>query len=118
MPGKILLADDDKNLLELYTWICRDTDYSFTTASSFAEASGLIEAGHYDLLITDLFFPDGLGTELIRSFGEKYAGSKSLLITGEPGATEVTRLPAGTEYLPKPFTPRLFRAALTKALGG
>jgi DNA-binding response OmpR family regulator len=117
MPGKILLADDDKNILELYTRIFREKDYSLTKALSFAEASGLIEANHYDLLVTDLMFPDGLGTELITLFEEKRAGAKSLLVTGEPDVQEKLKLAGITGYFPKPFNLQHFTAAVEKALG-
>ena len=116
MPKKILAADDDINILKLYARIFTGEEYSLTTAGSFTEASGLIESNHYDLLVTDLMFPDGLGTELIKVFEEKCAGAKSLLVTGSSDAEERLESVGKTGYLPKPFDVHRFMAAITKAL--
>ena len=118
MPGKILLADDDKNILKLYTRILKGGDYSLTTSLSATEAASLIEANHYDLLVTDLVFPDGLGTDLIKILNKKRAGAKSLLVTGEADAEEIIKDTGITEYFPKPFDLDRFLAAVTKALPG
>jgi len=71
MPKSILVADDDKAMLGIYTRIFSGTDYLVSKAASFAEAAALINARSFDLLITDLQFPDGVGTDLIRLFEEK-----------------------------------------------
>ena len=116
MPGKILLADDDKHIINLYTRIFKGKDYSLTPAFSFAEAAALIEANHYDLLVTDLMFPDGLGTELIKLFEKKRAGAKSLLVTGEENPQEILRSAGISEHFTKPFDAHRFLAAVTGAL--
>ncbi|MFA6433198.1 MAG: response regulator [Elusimicrobiales bacterium] len=116
MSSKILVADDEKCILKLYTRIFSGKEYSITTAGSFKEASGLIEANHYDLLVTDLLFPDGLGTELIKLFEKKRAGAKSLLVTGSSDADELLENSGVTEYFYKPFEVRCFMAAVDKAL--
>jgi len=68
MPGNILIADYDPAILKLYTRIFATTGYSSTMAASISEARGFLETNHYDLLVTDLMFPDGLGTELVELF--------------------------------------------------
>ena len=116
MPRKILLADDDSNTLKLYTLLFENTDYALTTTLSYTVAASLISANHYDLLVTDLKFPDGLGTELIKLFEEKRAGARSLLVTGVPDAAGMIERAATTGYLAKPFEPRQFLSAVTDAL--
>jgi DNA-binding NtrC family response regulator len=116
MPCKILLVDDDVSILRLYTRIFAGKDYSITMAESFTAAVGFIEANHYDLLVTDLMFPDGLGTELIKLFEKKRVGAKSLLITGSPDADQILKSAGVTEYLTKPFNVQHFMTAVTKAL--
>ena len=76
MPAKILVADDDRSMLNLYAKIFSGTEYSVTPAASFAEAASLLEKGEFDLLITDFMFPDGVGTELIRLFNEAKADAR------------------------------------------
>lgn len=116
MTNKVLVADDDKNIRELYIRIFRDTDYSLTTAMSITQATRLIKANRFDLLITDLMFPDGLGTELIRLFKENRTDAQCLLVTGEPDVQKILESGDITEYFPKPFNLNRFMAAIKKVL--
>mgnify|MGYP001592167905 CR=1 FL=1 len=116
MPKRILVADDDQNFIKLYTRIFTGKEYALTPASSFTEASRLIKANHYDLLVTDLMFPDGLGTDLIKLFENKRTGAKSLLVTGTPDMEETLKSTGTTEYFPKPFNLQYFMIAVAKAL--
>jgi len=114
MPRHILVADDDKAMLNIYTRIFSNTDYSISLASSFAEAAGLINLNNYDLLITDLMLQDGLGTDLIKMFKKKRGGARSLLVTGSVAELAPEQLPE--MYLEKPFRLEVFMAAVSKAL--
>lgn len=114
MPRRILVADDDKAMLNIYTRIFTAPDYLISKASSFSEAARLINSGNYDLLITDLLLGDGLGTELIRIFEKKRDGAKSLLVTGSVAELAPEQLP--DVYFEKPFKLEVFMAAVTKAL--
>lgn len=116
MPGSILVADDDKAMLNIYTRIFLNTDYTISLASSFSEAARLIHSGDYDLLITDLLLGDGLGTELIKMFEKKRDGAKSLLVTGSVAELVPEQLPE--VYFEKPFNLEVFMAAVTDALSG
>jgi DNA-binding NtrC family response regulator len=115
MP-RILIADDEKAMLGLYARIFAGRDYQLTMASSYAEAARLIADGRYDLLVTDLTFPDGRGTELVKLFRQKQGGAKSLLVTGT--APVDGRLAESTEALcfEKPFKVDAFLTAVEQAL--
>lgn len=114
MPCKILVADDDKAMLGVYTRIFSQTDYAISLAASFAEAAKLIISNHYDLLITDLMLEDGLGTDLIKLFEKKQAGGKSLLVTGSLHEVALEQLPE--MYFEKPFRADVLMAAVDMAL--
>jgi two-component system nitrogen regulation response regulator GlnG len=116
MPKCILVADDDKAMLNIYTRLFCGTGYTISLASSFSEAARLIHAGDYDLLITDLVLGDGLGTELIKLFEKKRAGARSLLVTGSVAELPPEQLPK--VYFEKPFNFEVFMAAVTAALAG
>jgi two-component system nitrogen regulation response regulator GlnG len=116
MPGSILVADDDKAMLNIYTRIFSDTGYTVCLASSFSEAARLINENNYDLLITDLILGDGLGTELIKMFEKKRDGARSLLVTGSVHELTPEQLPK--VYFEKPFKLEVFMAAVTDALSG
>lgn len=114
MPKSILVADDDKAMLDVYTRLFSGTDYLIYKVSGFAEAARLINSNNYDLLITDLMLGDGLGTDLIKLFEKKQAGAKSLLVSGSIGILAPEQIP--DEYFEKPFKMEVFMAAVTKAL--
>lgn len=106
MKPQILIADDSDAMRTLYSRILSDGRYCLTFAENFREASALLTAGSYDFLITDLMFPDGYGTELIKLFRENGSGDKCLLVSGtltpESAAGKAKEL-AILECLPKPF---------------
>lgn len=103
-------------MLSLYSRLFSDKDYRLTLASSFAEAAELIAQNSYDLLVTDLIFQDGVGTELVKIFNEKKAGARSLLVTGSNPEDRPLDLPASSLYFEKPFKVDAFLAAVERAL--
>lgn len=116
MPKSILVADDEKSMLNIYSRLFTGTDYSISIASSYTEAVELLNSASYDLLITDLTFPDGLGTELIKLFKKKRKGAKSLLVTGsDPKFIPKQLLNIRIE---KPFRFAALMTAVTAALAG
>ena len=116
MAKQILVADDDVNLLKLYARIFAGKEWSLSMSSSVEEASKLIKANHYDLLVTDLVFPDGLGTELIKRFEEKHAGAKSILVTGTPDSGGRRKRDGIAELILKPFKTEHLLTAVRGAL--
>jgi DNA-binding NtrC family response regulator len=114
MPANILVADDETAMLNIYTRLFSQTDYSVSLAASFTEAADLIAYNDYDLLITDLLLDDGLGTDLIRLFEKKRAGAKSFLVTGSVEEVPPDQLPK--VYFEKPLNLEHFMAAVVKAL--
>ncbi|PKM97599.1 MAG: hypothetical protein CVU79_07125 [Elusimicrobia bacterium HGW-Elusimicrobia-3] len=115
MSRKILVADDDAAMLNIYGRIFAGTGHTLSKAASFAEAERLINSNTYDLLITDLLLQDGVGTDLIKLFEEKKAGAKSLLVTGSVHEVAPEALPA--VYFEKPFNLQAFMEAVEAALG-
>lgn len=116
MPRNILIADDNTDMLRMYSRILSEKDYSLTLAESVKDAARLIESNDYDLLITDLMFPDGQGTELTKLFSKK-SGGTSLLISGSlpPGCRE--ELPGVFECMAKPLHIDKFLESVEKAIG-
>ena len=117
MPKKILIADDDKAMLSLYSRVFSRTDYRVSPALSFVEAARLLREEPYDLLITDFMFPDGVGTDLIRLFSESCKNGKSLMVTGSACAKDRPDCGCEYEYIEKPFKVEEFLSVVKKALG-
>lgn len=114
MPKKILVADDDPAMLKVYERLLARTSHSVAKASTFAEAAALIAEREFDLLITDLMLPDGLGTDLIKVFEDKKEGARSLLVTGSAREVSPGELPEN--YFEKPFDVASFMSAVAAAL--
>lgn len=116
MPKQILIADDDPVLLNIYTRMLAGTGYAVSRASSFTEAAALINTNNYDLLVTDLMFPDGVGTDLITIFERKQGCAKCILVTGAVSEIDPNKIPVLAAYFEKPLDTNAFMAAVTKAL--
>ena len=116
MSRSILVADDDAAMLTLYKRILGANAYAITQAATFTEAARLIQANNYDLLITDLMFPDGVGTDLIKLFEKKKEGAKSMLVTGSASELDPKLVQEVGCYFEKPFKIHVFMAAVEAAL--
>lgn len=116
MPKQILVADDDPVLLRLYTRMFAGTGYAVSSAATFAEAKALINSNSYDLLVTDLIFPDGIGTDLITIFERKQGCSKCILVTGTAAELDPEKIPVLAGFFEKPLDADAFMDAVTKAL--
>ena len=116
MPKSILVADDDPVLRNIYKRILSETRYTISSASTFTEAAGLINSNNYDLLITDMMFPDGVGTDLITIFERTQGCTKCILVTGSGTEINLKQIPALAGYFEKPLNVEAFMAAVTNAL--
>ncbi len=112
MSLKILIVDDEPDILNLYARIFSEQDYSIMYAGSVTAAAALIKANHFDLLITELLFRDGLGTDLAQLFAKEFPGAKTLLVTGSRLEAGSFDLSAVSECLGKPLNiDKLMKAA-------
>ena len=63
---KILIADDEENILEAVTMVLQDR-YSVTPAKRGDEALSIYREGRFDLVISDIRMPGLNGIEFFRS---------------------------------------------------
>jgi len=68
---KILIVDDDQNILRLYKEELEDEGYTVVTASNGQEAIERFEAENPDLVTLDILLPDIDGIKLLRQMKEK-----------------------------------------------
>jgi DNA-binding NtrC family response regulator len=105
---RILLVDDEINMLESLGDILRAERYQVATASSGAEAiNRLDKIGNIDLMITDLKMPRMSGMELLKTVSERWPSIKTIVLTGHgsvESAVEAMRNGA-YDFLLKPFQP-------------
>lgn len=110
-PLRVLVVDDDFRVAQIHADVVAATAGVQVQASArtLAEAREIIAAQAPDLLLADVYLPDGDGIDLVRSSG---VDAFALSAAAEP-ATVRRALVAGIHgYLVKPFT----RQALTERL--
>jgi DNA-binding NtrC family response regulator len=114
----ILVVDDAPDTLEVLQRNLNSQGYIVFTASSVAEAIGILDSTPIDLVITDLKMPKVSGLELIRHVRENLKTTEVMMITGYAtveGAVEAVKTGA-EEFLSKPFTDEELFSAVRRAL--
>ena len=114
---RVLVVDDERQILRALKVILRDAGYEVIEATTFEEALDGAAVRPPDAAIIDLVLPDGSGIELSRRLRE-WSAMPILVLSavGEEDA-KVQALEAGADdYVTKPFGPRELTARLGAAL--
>ncbi len=110
-PAKILLVDDEDDLLELLQYALEKEGYAVVTASDGAEGFRQARAEDPDLIVLDIMMPEMDGIELCGRLREdaRLRLTPILMLTAKSGeGDEILGLEAGADdYLPKPTSPKL-----------
>jgi len=116
MAGKILVVDDDPDILDAVTMILESRGYEVVTARDGIEGLATLKAEHPDLMILDLMMPkmDGFAVckELQDPRWSKHKDIPILILTSvrEDASRRRYELETGLEldvddYLEKPMSP-------------
>ena len=102
---RILVADDNQEIRELLFEAFSSIGYAVTCVKDGLEALAGLQAGRYDLLITDYCMPRLDGLALLERLKTSTGYPPSVLITGqsEPNLLEQARQAGATIVLFKPF---------------
>jgi two-component system KDP operon response regulator KdpE len=110
---KVLVCDDEQQILRALRVILRDAGFEALPASSVEEALDVAAVGRPDAAIIDLLLPDGDGIELCRRLREWTAIPVIVLSAVGEEEPKVRALAAGADdYIVKPFAPRELVARL------
>ena len=117
---QILVVDDEPDLRTLYELTLLREGYRVAAAGSVNEAKQLLDEGRFDVLITDMRLPDGLGLELIAKVKSGQRTERCIVITAYGSAENAVEcLKAGAfDYLTKPVDLKQFRAVIASAVQG
>jgi len=117
-PARILVVDDEPDLRTLYELTLLREGFRVETAESLAEAFAYLSEQRFDLIITDMRLPDGLGLELIRYIRAQQRKERCVVITAYGSAENaVESLKAGAfDYLTKPVDLKQFRAVIASVV--
>jgi two-component system, NtrC family, response regulator len=104
-PSRILIIDDDENILRVEAAILKDKGYEVETAATGAEAIEKTEKGHFDLMLVDIRLPDMEGTEVITKVHDTTPKIRKIIVTGYPTLQNaVAAVNNGADaYVMKPF---------------
>ena len=105
---KILLIDDDEELLELLEEYLFSSGLDITTASSGKEGLTILEEKKIDLAVLDIMMPGMDGFEVLKIISKKYPSLPVILLTARSEELDrILGLELGADdYLVKPFSSR------------
>ena len=114
----ILVVDDEPDLLTLYELTLLREGHRVETAGSLAQARESLQARQFDLLITDMRLPDGMGMELLNELTQQKRTERVVVITAYGSAENaVEALKHGAfDYLTKPVDLKQFRTVVATAV--
>jgi DNA-binding NtrC family response regulator len=106
MAGKILIVDDELDMLKLLSMIIKEkTPYEVTTTNNPLEAVELAKQGGIDLVITDLKMPGLDGIEVLEAVKKDDPDRPVIFITAYAtveSASEAIQK-GGFDFITKPF---------------
>ncbi len=117
--ARILLADDDRGMLDTARRALELDGHKVSTADDGAEARAKIGAGGgFDVLVADVQMPGLDGVTLARQALATGGGIKVVLMSGHAEALEQAKSIPGVQTIAKPFQIDQLRAVVRAALGG
>jgi two-component system, OmpR family, response regulator len=105
-PGRLLVVDDEKTILELLSGSLRLAGFEVTTAASGTDAVRAAAARRPDLVLLDVMMPDGDGFEALRRMRSAGIEVPVIFLTArdeEPDRVNGFDLGAD-DYVTKPFS--------------
>jgi len=105
---KILVIDDEPNIVELVKFHLQREGYHVTTGGDGLEAVTLIKSEHPDLLVLDVMLPKLDGFEVCRQLRLEQNQIPVIMLTAKDDEiSRVLGLEIGADdYITKPFSPR------------
>jgi len=102
---RILVIDDDENILKVVAAILKDKGYEVSVAGTGSEAIKKTQKNHYDLMLIDIKLPDMDGTELLTKIRDTKPRIRKVIVTGYPTLQNaVAAVNKGADaYVMKPF---------------
>ena len=121
MSKKILIADDEENIVISLEFLMLNSGYQVETAANGEEALQQIAAFRPDLILLDIMLPQRNGFEVCQKIRENPAwnGIKVVMLTAKGRESEVTKGLArdAAAYITKPFTSPELLASVQRLLG-
>jgi DNA-binding response OmpR family regulator len=122
MSQKILVADDEPNIVISLEYLLKREGYTVLIARDGQEALETIAREQPDLVLLDVMMPKKTGFEVCQSVraSDKLQATKILMLTARGRDTDVTKgLALGADaYITKPFSTRELVQKVAQMLAG
>ena len=119
MAEKILIVDDEPDMLKLLSMILREkTPYEITTTNNPIEAVELVKKERFDIVISDLKMPGLDGIEIIDAVKKVDEDTPVIIVTAYgtvESATEAMQK-GGFDFITKPFRKEHILFTIDKAI--
>lgn len=115
--GKILVVDDDGEILSLVAKFLRANGFVVSTARNGAEMKASMLTSQVDLIVLDIMLPGTNGLDLCRALRAESTVPVVMLTAKGDEIDRIVGLEVGADdYLPKPFNPRELLARIKAVL--
>ncbi|MCC6238661.1 MAG: response regulator transcription factor [Dehalococcoidia bacterium] len=107
MPGRILVADDESNIVQLLRLYLREAGYEVVAAHDGREALERFRADSPDLVLLDIMMPELGGFEVCQEIRKTSDVPVIMLTARTDDVDKIVGLEMGADdYVTKPFNPR------------
>ena len=121
MSKKILIADDEPNIVAALEFLLQRNGYEVHVARNGDEALKLVEATHPDLVLLDVMMPQKSGYEVCMRIRERadWRHIKIIMLSAKGRDAEVSKgMSMGADiYVTKPFSTRELMDKIKDLLG-
>lgn len=122
MKKRVLVVDDEQDVLESVKMLLANAGYDVTAANSGREALKMMQKNKFDLVLLDILMPGMAGNKVAEKIRKnpKTKNQKIIFLTvvtpGEHGREEIKKL-SPADYIQKPFKTDDFKKRIRAALG-
>jgi two-component system, OmpR family, alkaline phosphatase synthesis response regulator PhoP len=121
MAKKVLIADDEPNIVTSLEYLMTKSGYEVAVARNGEEALALVETFKPDLVLLDVMMPQRSGYEVCQKMREsaQWRHIKVVMLSAKGREAEVSKgLSLGADaYVTKPFSNRELIARVAELLG-
>jgi DNA-binding NtrC family response regulator len=117
-PRKVLIVDDERDMLTNCTRILRRYGYECMTAETSDQGLALVHGAQPDVVLVDLRMPGKSGIDIVKAVKSHHPHIEVVLMTAYATIeTAVDAIKQGAfDYLPKPFTADQLQAVIQRTL--
>jgi putative two-component system response regulator len=115
---RILIVDDEPQVVRVLSRVLARAGYDYTTAGSAAEARQLFRREAFDILLADVNMPEESGLKLAQHILVEFPDTPVIMVTAldDPDIANVALQHGAYGYVIKPFTPNEVQIAVANAL--